>query len=177
MAYRMTFRSNPRLFVVILIIIAAAAMAVLFFRLNPIIGIVGVAFGGYIDYTLIRFLRKQMASTVSIQEEGIHDFFWQMPNIVDDWGLDPYSFRLYCHLKRVAGDNGGTCWQSARTMAKICKMSTWAISKAKQTLQDEGLIRIEEKPSSRGRPCHYIAILNIWAKNHAKYTRMTEHIA
>ncbi|GAF99333.1 unnamed protein product, partial [marine sediment metagenome] len=38
-------------------------------------------------------------------------YFTMMPNIIDDMGLDPYAFRLYVHLRRVAGENGA-CWQS-----------------------------------------------------------------
>jgi hypothetical protein len=96
-------------------------------------------------------------------EEEKHAFFFMTPNLVDDLKLDPCTFRLYSHLKRVAGENGKS-FQSADTLAKNCNMSTAQISKSKKILRILGLIRITEKPCGRGKPSHRITIINLWNK-------------
>lgn len=91
----------------------------------------------------------------------------QIPNIVDEMGLDPYAFRLYHHLKRVAGDNGD-CYQSTATLATACKMGAGTISRAKQDLLDSGLIRVESHTRG-GRSYHNITIVDIWKKNYDRF--------
>jgi len=104
------------------------------------------------------------------QEQHIVDecpisHFSMIPHIIDDMGLSPYEYRLYGHLKRVTGENGGQCWQSTATIAKICKMAAGTVSKAKKTLERLGLIRIEEVPGKPGRHFHRITLVNIWQRN------------
>ena len=95
----------------------------------------------------------------------------EIPNIVDDLGLGPHTVRLYMHLKRVAGP-GGACWQSTRTIADHCKMSTGQVSKSKQILKDNGLITItnveHDKP---GSPYHLITIVDIWLRNFQQFSQ------
>jgi len=95
----------------------------------------------------------------------------EIPNIIDDMGLDPYTVRLYMHLKRVAGASG-ECWQSTETIAKHCKMSTGQVSKSKQILKKNGLIIItqveHEKP---GSPYHLITITDIWLRNFQEFAQ------
>lgn len=96
-------------------------------------------------------------------------FRTEIPNIVDDMDLDPYSFRLYVHLKRVAGDSG-QCWQSTKTLAKACRMSAGEVSKAKRVLLSQGLIQVIEKPNLRGgKAFHEIHIMDVWPKNLATF--------
>lgn len=99
--------------------------------------------------------------------EGQHNYFTQIPNIIDDWGLSTSSIRLYMHIKRVAGDNG-VCTESQSTLAKICRMTGRTIVKAKKELFEKGLIKID--PEIRGgHPAHVIHIVNIWDKNEKQY--------
>lgn len=47
----------------------------------------------------------------------------QIPNIVDDLGLDPYERALYVHYKRVCGENQGAyCYEATKTTAQKTKM-------------------------------------------------------
>ncbi len=94
-------------------------------------------------------------------------FFTIIPNIVDDMSLSPQAFRLYAHIKRVAGESG-ICWQSGETMSKICNMSTGAISQAKTELVDAGLIEVEQKTSDKGTYSE-ITITDIWEPNITLY--------
>lgn len=54
---------------------------------------------------------------------------------IDDASLDPYEFRIYCHLKRRAQD--GVVWERQDKMAGICLMSRKTVN--------EVLSRLEEK--------------------------------
>ena len=98
-------------------------------------------------------------------------YFIQIPNMIDDSELTVYEFRLYVHLKRVAGDEG-KCYQSTQTLAKACKMSTAAVSRAKKSLAAKNLITIEGKPGEHGgRDYHEITITDIWEKNISSYSQ------
>jgi hypothetical protein len=97
-----------------------------------------------------------------------------IPNMIDDMGLDPYSFRVYVHLKRVAGDKG-VCWQSTRTIAEVCHMSIGQVVAAKQVLVSQGLIEIRgERNPHGGRDFHHIVIVDVWQENEARYRRTAE---
>ena len=85
MAYRMTFASNPKLLVVVLIIAAFLAAGVSLFLVSPFLGIVGIALGGYISYTLVRFISKQMASVLDVQEDGLHFNLYGEEQMVFEW--------------------------------------------------------------------------------------------
>jgi hypothetical protein len=92
-------------------------------------------------------------------------YFTVVPNIVDDSELDPFAFRLYVHLKRVAGETG-RCTQSTSTLATACKMSRPVVVDAKKTLVEKGLITIELVENRHGgRPYHEITIVDIWQEN------------
>jgi len=107
-----------------------------------------------------------------IKDEGdLRQYYFQVPNMIDDLGLSIFAFRLYGHLKRVAGDEG-ICYQSTRTLANSCKMSTASVSRAKRELIYYGLINIDEhKTKHGGRDYHQITIINIWNRNNASYSR------
>lgn len=43
---------------------------------------------------------------------------------LDEYGLDPYEFRLYAHIvRRTGGKAQGVCFASISKIAKICKIS------------------------------------------------------
>lgn len=96
-------------------------------------------------------------------------YFVQIPNMIDDLKLSPYAFRLYVHLKRVAGDNG-QCWQSTKTLSEACNMSAGTVTKAKDELKENNLIRIAYVEHERpGRAYHMITVEDIWLENSIKY--------
>lgn len=101
-----------------------------------------------------------------IRDEAPHNYFTCIPNLIDDLNLNPYAFRLYSHLKRVAGEMGA-CWQSTSTLAKICNMSLGMVSKSKHDLQETNppLIRVERKHKENGDWYHEIKITDIWMTN------------
>jgi len=96
-------------------------------------------------------------------EETPRTHYAMLPNLVDDLDLDVYEFRLYCHLRRVAGENGA-CWQSTQTLAEACQMSAGKVSAAKQGLLEAGLVAISESRGPGG-VSHTVTILDIWLRN------------
>lgn len=109
----------------------------------------------------------QSEHTYQIRDEATpRDFYSQIPNLVDIMELSPHAYRLYGHLRKVAGESG-KCWQSTKTLADACNMSTGKVSESKVELESvyPPLIRIESKPFDRGS-YHEIAITDIWEINH-----------
>ncbi|HMD89445.1 MAG TPA: helix-turn-helix domain-containing protein [Anaerolineaceae bacterium] len=107
-----------------------------------------------------------------IKDEGdLRKYFTQIPNMVDDANLSMIAFRLYVHLKRVAGDSG-TCYQSTPTLSLACKMSMGAVSKAKIELTKAGLITIVIKKDNL-KSYHEITISDIWTPNIQKYASLS----
>jgi hypothetical protein len=89
----------------------------------------------------------------------------QIPNIVDDLGLDPYERALYVHYKRVCGENQGAyCYEATRTTAGKVKMSAGQVSQARKSLTERGLIIVQAET----RPV-VVTIVNIWEINTAFY--------
>ena len=114
---------------------------------------------------------------VFIRDESPHDYFAQIPNLVDDLNLTPYAFRLYGHLRRVAGENG-KCWQNTATLAKACRMSEGSVSAAKKELQSTypPLIRISDKTKENGGVYHEITVTDVWQINHDFFTLDGIHV-
>ena len=102
------------------------------------------------------------------EPKGLYNYYSQIPNLVDDMNLSVYAYRLYGHLKRVAGEDG-LCWQSTQTLAESCGMSVGSISKYKKELVDRKLIKIEKKSGDNGA-YDEITITDIWLKNMSAYS-------
>lgn len=85
--------------------------------------------------------------------------------MVDDMGLSVHAFRLYAHMKRVAGDSG-VCWQSTRTLARACNMSVGKVSGAKKELRAKGLIARDEQLGISDR----FIIVDVWDRNYRTFT-------
>jgi len=67
----MTLRSNPRLAVFALALPALLAVGVAVFPLmGPIYGILATAFAAFVDWTMLKILRRQLKTTVTVDDEG-----------------------------------------------------------------------------------------------------------
>lgn len=104
-----------------------------------------------------------------------HRFFMLLPNIVDDLPLSPYAFRLYAHLRRVAGERGA-CWQSSRTLAAQTGMSVGKIVQSKRELaqpfpQLGGLPLITITPQPDGH--HLVRLTDVWQQNISAFEKPT----
>lgn len=88
-----------------------------------------------------------------------HKYRVEVPNVVDDMDLSVYAFRLYAHIKRVAGDRG-YCREGTREMAERCRMGAASVSRAKAELLAAGLITVTEFKGG-----DEMRVINIWRKN------------
>ena len=105
----------------------------------------------------------------AVRDEGDpRKYFIMIPNMIDDSSLSAIAFRLYVHLKRVAGEEG-KCWQSVRTMAEACNMSPMSVSRARKELEQDGYIRCNSVPSQRGKTTYEIEVVDVWVENGLKY--------
>ena len=102
-----------------------------------------------------------------------HRWFHILPNLVDDLDISVHAHRLYCHLKRVAGE-GGRCYQSAEELARRCRMSTGSVHNGKRELVAQGLIELRKTTTRMGQGRDQISIVDIWARNYAATTSGSE---
>ncbi|RYG39717.1 hypothetical protein EON79_23880, partial [bacterium] len=73
-----------------------------------------------------------------------------IPKDLDDMGLDPYEFRIYCRLCRRAG--AGVARESVESMAEACKMSVRKVQGCLKALIEKELVTFE---LVTGRPTNY----------------------
>jgi hypothetical protein len=105
----------------------------------------------------------------AVRHGGNRKYRIELPNLIDDLSLSPFAFRLYAHIKRVAGDNGA-CWKGTRALAKSCRISTASVVRAKKELVDAQLIAIE-KVTRQGGETDQITIINVWQRNFEHYRK------
>ena len=63
---------------------------------------------------------------------------------IDDYGLDPYEFRIYARITRRAGN--GEAWESLTNMASACCMSLSRARRALHLLKLAKLVKSVERP-------------------------------
>lgn len=112
---------------------------------------------------------EQQDGFMVIDEGDLKKYRTEIPNLIDDLDMSVYAFRLYVHLKRVAGE-GGKSFQGTRTLAEHCHMSMGSISKAKTELVDLDLIAIEKGDPKTNTP-DLIRIKNIWPQNFMHFSK------
>ena len=97
----------------------------------------------------------------------------EIPNLIDDLDLSVYAFRLYVHIKRVAGP-GGTCFEGTRKLAEKCGMSAGQVSKAKKELLDKGLV-MKSSRATNGGETDELRPVDMWQQNYEAYTGQGVH--
>ena len=104
---------------------------------------------------------------IEIQDDGdLKKYRIELPNLYDDSDLDPYEFRLLAHYKRV-----GTCTESTRTTADICKMSPAQVSIKRKDLRVKKFITMQKIPISAKEFSYKINIIDRWEENFIKYAK------
>jgi len=76
-----------------------------------------------------------------------------VPSWLDDAGLPPAEFRLYCHLLRRADKKTGIAWPSYESMSETCGTSRATIWRGLKSLATRGMIAMVGKPF--GGSCRY----------------------
>lgn len=85
----------------------------------------------------------------------------EVPNIIDDLGLDPHERALYVHYKRSCGGNDCEWIESVRITGQRTKMSHTRAASARASLVERGLIQLIPK----GNDGTAVKIVNIWELN------------
>jgi DnaD/phage-associated family protein len=109
--------------------------------------------------------QPEAADQVIVDLSDLKKYRFEMPNLSDDDGLDPYEFRLLAHYKRV-----GRCTESAETTAAKCRMSVGKVSDARQSLADKGWIVLKRVEMDQARYRFVIQVADRWNENFAKYS-------
>lgn len=106
-----------------------------------------------------------------IERKPDHYYRIEIPNCIDDAGLDPYEFRVYSHIKRIAGD-GGHCFRSHKNMALHCKMSERKLEKCLISLCKTNpflkyplIVKQTRKQENKNNLTNVYEILDIWSIN------------
>lgn len=69
---------------------------------------------------------------------------------LDEYGLDPYEFRVYGHIVRRTGSKlSGVSFASVKKMAEGCGMGTRKVQYALQMLCKAGLLSVDEDSNYR----------------------------
>jgi hypothetical protein len=97
--------------------------------------------------------------------------------------LDPYEYRLYLKLKRIAGDIG-SCYMGVNKLADACKMGRDKLIKCKhnlclprEILNGKPLIRIEKRLSEAGdKDSDLITITDIWPENYKYFCSLSSRL-
>lgn len=89
----------------------------------------------------------------------------ELPNLYDESGLDPYEFRLLVHYVRR-----GNCYESVRTTAECCNMSSAQVVKKRNSLEEKKFIRVSE--NERGTLT--IEVVDMWELNFVTYSGVSD---
>ena len=108
---------------------------------------------------------------IEIQDDGdLKKYRIELPNLYDDSDLDPYEFRLLAHYKRV-----GTCTESTRKTADICRMSSAQVSIKRKSLRGKKFITMLKVPISKLEYSYKITVIDRWMENFTKYSMCLPH--
>lgn len=112
-------------------------------------------------------------SGITVGDEGdLRKYRTEIPNLVLEMDLTPYQLALYIHLKRTAG-NDGKCWKAVRRLASETGISRSEISRARQVLQEKGLIEVHQ-PKDPTKATE-VTIVDVWEKNMVHFAHVSPH--
>jgi hypothetical protein len=94
--YRVSVRANPRILVIFVAIPALPAVGLLLLlSVNPLIGIIGIAVGGYMAWQLGKFLRSHMRSRVETGDDELRCHTTANDEIVLPWTAITHAGRCF----------------------------------------------------------------------------------
>lgn len=97
--------------------------------------------------------------------------FTMIPHIIDDLGLDVYQHRVYCAIKRAAGENG-VCTKSILNLSKETKIGATKLRETIASLceihpvMNKPLIKKKERMSKdEDNDTNLITVVDVWKDN------------
>lgn len=104
---------------------------------------------------------------VPVQASDINVGVMFVRSDLDEYGLDPYEFRVYGHItRRTGGRVKGIAFSSVKKMAKGCGMSTRKLQYALKVLCYAGLLR-KDKHSEYRTNVYMLNAPELWAAKEA----------
>jgi len=102
-----------------------------------------------------KFTSKNSETPISVA--FVHDF-------LDAYGLDPYEFRIYCHIvRRTGGKPEKQCFSSLSTIAEMCKMSQRKTQQIVQFLLKARMITKEAKKHPKYKTdIYHVTLASEW---------------
>jgi len=100
-----------------------------------------------------------------IQNGTEEEYLTVFPNLLDDAGLDPFSFRLLLHYYRCR-----VTWEETKLTAQICNMSIKQVANKRKVLEDGGFIKTE----LQGKMIMVWAV-DLWEANISHYFNQKEN--
>jgi hypothetical protein len=67
-----------------------------------------------------------------------------IPSVLDEYGLKPSVFRVYCHIARSNGKGNGA-WPAIASMSRMCHLHPQTIRTALKFLVAEGFLTREKR--------------------------------
>ena len=83
-----------------------------------------------------------------------------IPSTLDDFGLDPYQFRVYCRILRRAGN--GACFESVNNIAEACRMDRKKVFSSLKFLLAHRLIEKEPTPKKGATVNYHLTPSSEW---------------
>jgi len=80
---------------------------------------------------------------------------------LDDAGLSPYAFRIYCHIARRA-NKSNTAWPGLGSIAKVCSLSESAARRAINELEDRGMLTVKRCMGGSGTNIYCLEPKSFW---------------
>jgi len=78
-------------------------------------------------------LQQRFIPARSAAMQGIRAFHLFIGSAFDDAGLDPFEFRVLCHIARCT-DESRRCFESIKTIAEHCRFGERRVHMALKTL-------------------------------------------
>jgi hypothetical protein len=118
-----------------------------------------------------------MAERQTIKDDGSLDKYASViPHMADD-DLDPFQMRLYIHYKKMYALHG-ECDESVRDTAKLTRMSSYAVQKARDELAELGYIKVvkpTKEEARKGKTVH-VTLVDRWAENVSRYAKAVSNL-
>lgn len=80
---------------------------------------------------------------------------------MDDAGLSPYAFRIYCHLSRRA-NRDNKAWPGKASMARACCLSESSVQRALKELQVRHMVKIKACEGGRDTNVYILTPPSLW---------------
>jgi Helix-turn-helix domain len=94
----------------------------------------------------------------SVIIDGLPDLskFIFIHSSIDDSGLNPYEFRIFCHLRRRSKDR--VAWPGMRSISEVTGISIGKVSIAIGSLQKKGFLEVRKRPGNHQSNIYRVAL-------------------